>query len=105
ISEPTLVPAIRSIGMSFLSNSRKTPTCAQPRAIPPPSARPTRGRFLLFSVIGLPRLEIFFNALGALQGAFYLNPRKNTPSILHFVHFVMTAQSPSLRNGQSGGMV
>jgi hypothetical protein len=29
----------------------------------------------LFIVIGLPRLEIFFNALGALQGAFY--------SILH----------------------
>jgi hypothetical protein len=29
----------------------------------------------LFIVIGLPSLEIFFNALGALQGAFY--------SILH----------------------
>ena len=44
MSPPMLVPAIRSIGMRCSSNQRTTPTCARPRALPPPNATPIRGR-------------------------------------------------------------
>ena len=39
-----LVPAATSIGMWCSSNQRMTPTCAMPRALPPPKATPTFGR-------------------------------------------------------------
>src|SRR6267142_4012587 len=41
---PTLVPAIQDIGMWFCSSTRRTPRCANPRAKPPPKARPIPGR-------------------------------------------------------------
>ncbi len=41
---PMLVPAIASIGTRMRSSSRNTPMCAAPRAPPPPSTSPTRGR-------------------------------------------------------------
>src|SRR5712692_1985031 len=44
IRAPADAPAIASIGIAFSSNARSTPTCAIPRAAPPESARPTRGR-------------------------------------------------------------
>src|SRR5215813_5975512 len=48
--------------MPCLSNSRNTPTCAHPRAIPPPSARPINGLFfsffLSFFAIRASRFEI-----------------------------------------------
>ena len=44
ISPPMLVPAAMSIGMRCSSNQRMTPTCAMPRALPPPKATPTVGR-------------------------------------------------------------
>src|ERR1051325_333593 len=42
--EPAEVPAMQSIGMSFSSNARNTPTWAMPRAAPPDNASPIRGR-------------------------------------------------------------
>ncbi len=45
IRPPMLVPAARSIGMRCSSNQRITPTCAMPRALPPPNATPTVGRW------------------------------------------------------------
>ena len=39
-----LVPAARSIGMRCSSSQRITPTCAMPRALPPPKATPMAGR-------------------------------------------------------------
>ena len=44
MSPPMLVPAAMSIGMWCSSNQRMTPTCAMPRALPPPNATPTMGR-------------------------------------------------------------
>ena len=44
IAEPALVPAMQSIGTRSDSRTRSTPTWAKPRAPPPESARPTRGR-------------------------------------------------------------
>ena len=41
---PMLVPAATSMGMRCSSNHRITPTCAMPRALPPPNATPTTGR-------------------------------------------------------------
>src|SRR3569833_1701190 len=41
---PMLVPAIASIGMCSCSRTFSTPTCAAPRAPPPESTRPMRGR-------------------------------------------------------------
>ena len=41
---PMLVPATASIGMRISSSARMTPTCAAPRAPPPLSTRPMRGR-------------------------------------------------------------
>jgi hypothetical protein len=41
---PTLVPAIQDIGMRCCSSTLSTPRCANPRAKPPPSARPIPGR-------------------------------------------------------------
>ncbi len=43
-SPPMLVPAATSIGIRCSSNHRITPTCAIPRALPPPKATPTVGR-------------------------------------------------------------
>ena len=45
-SPPMLVPAATSIGMRCSSIQRMTPTCAMPRALPPPKATPTTGRFV-----------------------------------------------------------
>ena len=42
-SPPMLVPAATSIGMRCSSSHRITPTCAMPRALPPPNATPTLG--------------------------------------------------------------
>ena len=39
-----LVPAATSIGIRCSSSQRMTPTCAMPRALPPPNATPTVGR-------------------------------------------------------------
>src|SRR5713101_5484463 len=44
INEPTLVPAAQSIGIPAAWSTRNTPMCAMPRANPPESARPMRGR-------------------------------------------------------------
>ena len=55
ISPPMLVPAAMSIGMWCSSNQRMTPTCAMPRALPPPNATPTVGRL---SCAGLPCAEM-----------------------------------------------
>ena len=44
MSPPMLVPAMTSIGMWCSSSQRMTPTCAIPRALPPPRATPTFGR-------------------------------------------------------------
>src|SRR6266849_2602023 len=44
ISAPTLVPETQSIGIPALVRPRRAPMCAMPRANPPASARPTRGR-------------------------------------------------------------
>ena len=41
---PMLVPATRSIGIRCSSSHRMMPTCANPRALPPPKATPIRGR-------------------------------------------------------------
>ncbi len=41
---PMLVPAIASIGMRISSSTFSTPMCAAPRAPPPESTRPMRGR-------------------------------------------------------------
>src|SRR6202171_859544 len=41
---PTLVPAIQEIGMLCCSSTCSTPRCANPRAKPPPNARPIPGR-------------------------------------------------------------
>ena len=43
-SAPMLVPAMQSTGMCSSSIMRSTLMCAMPRAPPPPSARPMRGR-------------------------------------------------------------
>src|SRR4029453_17396996 len=43
-SPPMLVPTMKSMGMWCSSNHSSTPTCAMPRALPPPSASPMRGR-------------------------------------------------------------
>ena len=42
---PMLVPAATSIGIRCSSSQRMTPTWAMPRALPPPNATPTVGRF------------------------------------------------------------
>ena len=39
-----LVPAATSMGIRCSSSQRMTPTCAMPRALPPPNATPTVGR-------------------------------------------------------------
>ncbi|KGR94747.1 hypothetical protein X946_5286 [Burkholderia sp. ABCPW 111] len=44
-TEPALVPATSSIGMPRASSAFSTPTCAKPRAAPPPSAMPIRTGF------------------------------------------------------------
>ena len=44
IKPPMLVPAATSMGMWCSSNHRITPTCAMPRALPPPNATPIVGR-------------------------------------------------------------
>src|ERR1700733_176261 len=44
MSAPTLVPARQSIGIPSSSKTRRTPIWATPRAKPPPSASPMRGR-------------------------------------------------------------
>ena len=41
---PMLVPAIASMGTRISSSTFSTPTCAAPRAPPPLSTSPTRGR-------------------------------------------------------------
>jgi hypothetical protein len=41
---PTLVPPIQEIGMRCCSSTCSTPRCANPRAKPPPNARPIPGR-------------------------------------------------------------
>src|ERR1700693_1852889 len=41
--DPELTPAMTEIGILFCSSTRRTPTCAIPRANPPPSPRPIRG--------------------------------------------------------------
>ena len=41
---PMLVPAATSMGIRCSSSQRMTPTCAMPRALPPPNATPTVGR-------------------------------------------------------------
>ncbi|CAG9235547.1 conserved hypothetical protein [Paraburkholderia sabiae] len=41
-TDPALVPQIRSTWMLRASSALITPICANPRAAPPPSARPTR---------------------------------------------------------------
>src|SRR3954464_11391215 len=50
MTEPTLVPAIKSTGMFSSSKTFSTPMWASPRAKPPPNASPIFGRFQ--SVLG-----------------------------------------------------
>ena len=45
MSEPMLVPAMKSIGIRCCSSTRNTPMCAAPRAPPPLRASPMRGRW------------------------------------------------------------
>src|SRR5260370_7499800 len=53
ITDPALVPLSRSTFRLRASSALITPTCANPRAAPPPNARPMRtGRWGMFSVGG-----------------------------------------------------
>ena len=54
INPPMLVPAATSIGMRCSSSHRMTPTCAMPRALPPPKATPTVGRPEIWASPGEP---------------------------------------------------
>src|SRR3954468_24514805 len=45
ITEPTLVPAMKSMGRFSSSKTFNAPMWASPRANPPPKARPIFGRF------------------------------------------------------------
>ncbi len=49
---PMLVPAIASTGTRSCSSTLRTPTCAAPRAPPPESTSPMRGRCSAFGVTG-----------------------------------------------------
>src|SRR5215471_6459933 len=51
-----LVPAITSIGILISSSTLRTPTCAAPRAPPPPRASPILGRCVGGASAGCPRL-------------------------------------------------
>ena len=68
MSPPMLVPAERSIGMRCSSNQRMTPTCAIPRALPPPNATPTVGRPAVLLPGGAPVLPAVSGA--TLDGRF-----------------------------------
>src|SRR4029077_11331470 len=49
---PMLVPAVASIGTRICSSTFSTPMCAVPRAPPPESTRPMRGRWWVSSDAG-----------------------------------------------------
>ena len=49
---PMLVPAIASTGTCICSSTFSTPMCAVPRAPPPDSTSPTRGRWPAGSAAG-----------------------------------------------------
>ena len=70
---PILVPAATSMGIRCSSSQRMTPTCAMPRALPPPNATPTVGRVASRTMRGgrsasgadVPRRRHFVEGCGA----------------------------------------
>ena len=82
ISPPMLVPAATSIGMRCSCSHRITPTCAMPRALPPPNATPTLGGCAVLTAAdgaGPPRAGdgvVVARCKGAAQEEHNMAPRR-----------------------------
>src|SRR5574337_1162886 len=72
---PPLVPAMQSTGMRSCCNASSTPTCAAPRAPPPPSARQMRGLALAVASVEL--------AAAAVAAAATNRPPAKTSAFIH----------------------